>query len=102
MFKNQHGFTLIEMLIVLLVITILILLIVPNITTQSESIHEKGCRALKLTVQAQVNAYELNEGSPPQTFVDMFDEYITEEQTVCENNKKLKLENGVVTIDGET
>ncbi|PKR86081.1 hypothetical protein CWO92_06835 [Heyndrickxia camelliae] len=43
--KNQNAFTLIEMLVVLLIITILIFVAIPNITKHSKNINNKGCEA---------------------------------------------------------
>lgn len=58
--KNEQGFTLIEMLIVLFVISVLILVTVPNVTKHFASIDEKGCDAYISMVQAQVEAYKID------------------------------------------
>ncbi|WP_152908487.1 prepilin-type N-terminal cleavage/methylation domain-containing protein, partial [Geobacillus stearothermophilus] len=42
---NQKGFTLIEMLIVLMVISVLLLIAIPNIAKHNSMINEKGCEA---------------------------------------------------------
>lgn len=95
--NNENGFTLIEMLIVLAIITMLLLLIIPNITSNSETIDEKGCDALIKTVQAQVVAYELETGSVPSDISDLTSGgYITTEQTKCKNGKELSISNGEV------
>ncbi|MFF2854521.1 prepilin-type N-terminal cleavage/methylation domain-containing protein, partial [Peribacillus sp. NPDC058002] len=39
---NERGFTLIEMLIVLLVISILLIITIPNITKNQSTIQSKG------------------------------------------------------------
>ena len=49
--KRQNGFTLIEMLIVLLIISILILITVPNIAKHFATIDKKGCDAYVSMVQ---------------------------------------------------
>ena len=50
--KLKHqGFTLVEMLIVLLVISILILLFVPNLSAQRTVIDEKGNAAIVKVVE---------------------------------------------------
>lgn len=41
--RNEKGFTLIEMMIVLFVISILLLITIPNVTKNQSSITEKGC-----------------------------------------------------------
>ena len=44
--KNEKGFTLVEMLIVLAVISILVLLVIPNALTILGTANEQGCEAL--------------------------------------------------------
>ncbi len=39
--KNDRAFTLIEMMIVLLIISVLVLVAIPNVTKSSKSIDEK-------------------------------------------------------------
>ena len=52
--KNEKGFTLIEMLIVLFIITILILVTVPNVTKHFQTIDDKGCEAYR-SIKALIN-----------------------------------------------
>lgn len=54
--KDEQGFTLVEMLLVLLVISVLIILIIPNIAAQSENVQNTGCEAQVRMVQSQVEA----------------------------------------------
>lgn len=42
-FNKKKGFTLIEMLLVLLIISVLLILIIPNIAKQSDHIQKTGC-----------------------------------------------------------
>jgi len=44
-FTCQKGFTLIEMMVVLLIISVLILIAIPNVTKHSATIDDKGCEA---------------------------------------------------------
>ncbi|MBP1969741.1 competence protein ComGC [Virgibacillus natechei] len=97
MLKNNKGFTLIEMLIVLMVISVLIILFVPNLSDRSGDVHDKGCEALVKVVQAQVELYELEEGSTPD-IAELLDKgYITEDQDECSNGGTLSISNGTVT-----
>ncbi|EKN63986.1 competence type IV pilus major pilin ComGC [Schinkia azotoformans] len=63
--KNQNGFTLVEMMIVLMIISILLLITIPNVTKNNSSVKKKGCDALVQLVGAQVQAYEIEKGSTP-------------------------------------
>ncbi len=43
--KNEKGFTLIEMMIVLLIISVLLIITIPNIGRHNATVNEKGCEA---------------------------------------------------------
>lgn len=104
--KDQAGFTLVEMLLVLLVITVLLLIMIPNVTKNSGIIGEKGCEALVKMVEAQVQAYRLENGASPTNIQDLNDpEYLggkfdDEGELACPNGAVLAL-NGeeVVTVE---
>lgn len=57
--KNEEGFTLVEMLIVLAIISILVLLIVPNAISILGTANEQGCEALNSSANALQIANEL-------------------------------------------
>ncbi|MGN1400710.1 MAG: competence type IV pilus major pilin ComGC [Bacillus sp. (in: firmicutes)] len=97
--KNEKGFTLIEMLIVLLVISILLVLTVPNVVKHQQSIRNKGCDAYVKVVQSQVQAYEIDTGQLPASLSKLSEEgYITDEN--CPNNESLQYKDGVVSVMG--
>lgn len=93
-FKDESGFTLVEMLLVLLVISVLIILIIPNIASQSENVQNTGCEAQVRMVQSQVEAYTLNEGIPPVSIADLVPEYLQESQVTCQNGDEIVVVNG--------
>lgn len=98
---KQKGFTLIEMLIVLLVISILLIITVPNIVKQQESIRNKGCEAFIKMVQAQVQSYQIDNNKLPKSLeVLKGDGYI--HKTSCPNGDEVTLDNqGKVSVDGK-
>ncbi|GGI11220.1 competence type IV pilus major pilin ComGC [Gottfriedia solisilvae] len=96
---DEKGFTLIEMLVVLLIISILLLLVIPNIGKQQASIQTKGCSALQKMVQSSVEAYRLDHEKLPESLQELKDEgYITTYK--CKNNSDLTYEknSGIVSI----
>ena len=58
--KKVKGFTLIEMLVVLLIISILILLFVPNLSKQKDSVKNTGRAAIVKVVESQAELYALD------------------------------------------
>ncbi|RFU61952.1 competence type IV pilus major pilin ComGC [Bacillus sp. V59.32b] len=96
--KNEKGFTLIEMLVVLLVISVLLIITIPNITKHQSNIQTKGCDAFVKMVQAQVQAYEMDNNRLPANVGELKSEgYL--KQTSCPNGDNINLDaDGVVTV----
>lgn len=67
--KNKKGFTLIEMVLVLFIISVLMLIIIPNLSGKQASIKTQGNEALQTVVQAQADMYELDTGGKAATIV---------------------------------
>lgn len=89
-FKKSNGFTLVEMLIVLLVISVLIILMVPNLSNSSSDINKKGCEALTAVVQSQVDLYYIENKKLPGSLDELAAaEYITEDQATCSSGEAL-------------
>lgn len=61
---NQKGFTLIEMMIVLIVISVLTLLVLPNASKYINKANEEGCEAYQASIEAQNVASQLIDGTP--------------------------------------
>ena len=90
--KNQAAFTLIEMLIVLMIISVLVLLMIPNLTGKTKEVNNKGCEALVAVVQGQVESYSLDNGSFPDSLIVLKEkDYITEDQLYCSKSNKQQL-----------
>ncbi|UII54835.1 prepilin-type N-terminal cleavage/methylation domain-containing protein [Cytobacillus spongiae] len=102
--NNEKGFTLIEMMIVLLIISVLLIITIPNITRHNSKINEKGCEALVNMVQAQVQAYEMDNKAPPSTINDLItNQYVTNGQSTCPDGRPLGIDSdGKVTIGTKT
>ncbi len=86
--KTAPAFTLVEMLIVLLIISVLMLLFVPNLSKQKDVVREKGDAAVVKVVESQMDLYEVKTGDKP-TVDDLVDVgYITSEQAKTYNEAK--------------
>ncbi|MCO7176521.1 competence type IV pilus major pilin ComGC [Sporolactobacillus kofuensis] len=69
---SERGFTLIEMMIVLLIISILLLIAVPNMTKSNAVVTDKSTEATVKLVQSQVAAYQMDhDGELPATLNDL-------------------------------
>ncbi|MEW9500409.1 competence type IV pilus major pilin ComGC [Jeotgalibacillus marinus] len=98
--QNNRAFTLIEMVIVLLVISILLVVSLPNISKQSSEINSKGCQAFQQMVQAQVESYRMSMKSVPESMEELQNSgYLREDELTCPDGRGLEIDsNGNVTI----
>ncbi|MGX7350423.1 type II secretion system protein G [Enterococcus canis] len=89
--KKLKGFTLIEMLVVLIVISVLLLLFVPNLAGTKESAEKQGDAAVVKVVETQLEVYRLDTGKTavPE---DLVGEYITADQLKIYRDKYPKSE----------
>ncbi|WP_121611832.1 competence type IV pilus major pilin ComGC [Mesobacillus foraminis] len=86
--KNEKGFTLIEMMIVLLIISVLLIITVPNITKHNSNINKKGCEAFLHMVEGQVQAYQIDKNKLPASAADLVKENYLK-QTTCPDGKEI-------------
>jgi general secretion pathway protein G len=70
--KRNHGFTLVEMLLVVTIIGILAALVIPKIAGTSESAREKAAYAdIKGGIKTALDRYEVENGSYPKGLQDL-------------------------------
>ncbi len=62
--KLHAGFTLVEMMIVLLIISVLVLLFIPNLAQEKDTILDKGNDAIVESMKTQIELQEFSTGKP--------------------------------------
>lgn len=60
--SNKKGFTLIEMVFCISVILVILLLVIPNVTSKNRLVKEKSCDAQIEVVNSQIILYEYKSG----------------------------------------
>ena len=93
--QKRHAFTLLEMAIVLFIISLLVLIILPNLSTQREhatKIHEN---AMTNVVQTQLDLYENDTGQKAQSIDQLVEnQYLTSAQAQKAASEHIKVVNG--------
>ena len=93
--KKQDGFTLLEMIVVVLIVSALFLLTVPNISRVINSVDQRACNALTKVIDSAIVQFKLDYGEYPRSLSDLYVAgYIEESQLHCANGTTLTIEDG--------
>lgn len=84
--KKVNAFTLIEMLVVLLIISVLLLLFVPNLAKQKDKVKDTGGSAVVKVVESQAELYKLNHSDDATVSKLVSDGDITQKQADSYND----------------
>ena len=96
--KQEKGFTLIEMMIVIMIISVLLLIAVPSLTKNNEVVEGKSCEATVKVAQTQVAAYKADEKAYPASMDVLVSQgYLDMEEATCPGGEPLTITNGKVT-----
>ncbi|MFB1050369.1 competence type IV pilus major pilin ComGC [Paraliobacillus sp. JSM ZJ581] len=103
--KNQKGFTLIEMLIVLAIITTLLILLIPNLASKNQEVQSKGCNALKKLTENQLQAYVMDYGTYPNKVSTLVEKQYIQSDTCSNGKKRLAFDqagnNEIIIVDND-
>ncbi|NGP43575.1 prepilin-type N-terminal cleavage/methylation domain-containing protein [Bacillaceae bacterium SIJ1] len=99
--KSESGFTLVEMLIVLVIISILIVLTVANLSKNKEVAEAKECEALKNIIENQMKVYEIDQDAAVEDIQLLIEDGYIQTNT-CRNGITYTIEGGEVVGDGST
>ncbi len=98
--NNKKGFTLLEMTIVLLIISVLFLLVVPNIQKTLGIVNSKGCKALEKVGDAAILQYKLEYGEYPGSISDLVSAgLLNDNQLNCDGQYSLVIVDGQAKIE---
>ncbi len=91
----KKGFTLLEMVIVVSVLSILFLLTVPNIQAVVKIVDNKGCDALIKVVDSAILQYKLDFGDFPNDLNDLINaDLLSEQQSECNDGRLIMIYDG--------
>ncbi len=92
---NKKGFTLLEMVIVVMIIAVLFLLTIPNVSKVIDSVDNNACDALTRVVDSAIVQYKLTYGQYPSSTSDLVSAgLISSDQVTCSNGKNIYISGG--------
>lgn len=91
----KKGFTLLEMVVVVIIISVLFLLTVPNVSRVIDSVDNRACSAMTKVVDSAIAQFKLDYGQMPNNINDLVNGgYLDSNQTSCSNGKGLSIVDG--------
>ncbi|MCH4013027.1 MAG: prepilin-type N-terminal cleavage/methylation domain-containing protein [Solobacterium sp.] len=97
--RRKTGFTLLEMIVVVLIVSVLFLLTVPNIKDTIGIVNNRGCKALEKVADSAIVEYKMKYDEYPGSIGDLVNAgLLTEDQTTCDGNKTLTISDGTAHI----
>lgn len=98
--QNKKGFTLLEMTIVIIIISVIFLLSVPSIQKTLTVVNNKGCKAIEKVADSAILQYKLEYDEYPGSVADLVNAgLLTEAQTKCDGSKSLVISDGEASIE---
>ena len=98
--NTKKGFTLLEMTIVVIIISVLFLLSVPNIQKTLSIVNQKGCTAIEKVADAAILEYKLEYGEYPGSAGDLVSAgLLSEDQLSCDGSRSLKIVGGQAVME---
>ena len=98
--RRTDGFTVMEMMVVMLIIGVVLILTFPNIQQKREIINAKGCESLGEVVNSQILMYEIDHDTKDVSMDDLVHGgYLKESQRSCPGGKTIYIENGEAHAD---
>ncbi len=95
----KKGFTLLEMVIVLMVIGAIFLLMIPNITKVLGMVNEESCENQLKIVDTAIIEYQIIYDEMPNSISDLIhEELISEKQAECKDGRNIEINDGKAEI----
>lgn len=96
----KKGFTLLEMVVVLLIGALIFLLTVPNIQKTIQTAQEKGCQNQLKIVDAAIVQYMIIHDHTPNDISELVDEsLLSDKQIICQNGQSIAIVDGEATLE---
>ena len=82
------------MLLVLLIISVLLILIIPNIAKQTAHIQSTGCEAQVKMINSQIEAYTLKHNRTPSNINDLINDGLIKKDKTMQMGETITISNG--------
>jgi prepilin-type N-terminal cleavage/methylation domain-containing protein len=100
LFRKEEGFTLVELMVVVLIIGILVAIAIPVFNAAKANAQEKSCYANQRTIEGSCQTYNADNGVLPSTVATMVPTFIKVNPTCPKTTAGYHITAG--TVDGDS
>lgn len=91
----KKGFTLLEMIVVIMIVALIMLVTIPNIQKVITIVQDKGCESQVKLVDAAILQYMVKYDEIPSGIDQLIDDGLLDsKQNKCQNNKVIFIDDG--------
>lgn len=96
----RKGFTLLEMIVVIMIVSLLMLITIPNIQKVIGIVQNRGCESQVKLVDAAILQYMVETDEIPTSIDDLIGlDLLSDNQRKCQNNKNITIVDGEAEIE---
>ncbi len=96
---NEKGFTLVEIMFVMLIVVILLLITIPNVAKYTGTVDERGCAGYVKMVEGAIEAYRIEHKKIPASLKDLQQANYLGKETTCPDGREVSIDaSGKVTV----
>jgi len=96
---NEKGFTLVEIMFVMIIVVILLLITIPNVAKYTGTVDERGCNGYVKMLEGAIEAYRIEHKKVPTSIKELQQANYLGEETTCPDGRKVTiLPDGQVSV----
>ncbi len=95
---KEKGFTLVEVMFVMIIVVILLLITIPNVAKYTGTVDERGCDGYVKMVEGAIEAYRIEHKKMPTSIGELQRANYLGKESTCPDGRKVSISDGKVSV----